>query len=148
MQRKRERGCARARAREREREREIDREGEIERDRRRREREREREREMGTERARDTSICRYSITHDCYTITHEDCLLLLRVSRTSAELSSAGFPGLRPSLSSMGPVRNVIVHTVSPPSPVILWIALGGKPKWFLLNSGYHEVSAHKPHSQ
>ena len=27
-----------------------------------------------------------------------------------------------------------------PPSPVILWIELGGKLKWLLLNCGYHDV--------
>ena len=34
----------------------------------------------------------------------------------------------------------VIVHTILPPSPVILWIELGGKPKWLPFNSGYHDV--------
>ena len=34
----------------------------------------------------------------------------------------------------------VMVHTKLPPSPVILWIDLGGKPKWRPLNSGYHDV--------
>ena len=29
----------------------------------------------------------------------------------------------------------VIVHTKLPPSPVILWIELGGKPKWLLLKT-------------
>ena len=34
----------------------------------------------------------------------------------------------------------VILHTILPPSPVILWISLGGKPKWLPLNFGYHDV--------
>ena len=34
----------------------------------------------------------------------------------------------------------VIVHTILPPSPVVLWIDLGGKPKWLPLNFGYHDV--------
>ena len=32
----------------------------------------------------------------------------------------------------------VIVHTIWPPSPVILWIELGGKPKWLPLSFGCH----------
>ena len=27
-----------------------------------------------------------------------------------------------------------------PPTPVILWMELGGKPKWLPLNFGYHDV--------
>ena len=34
----------------------------------------------------------------------------------------------------------VIIHSISPPSPVILLIELGGKPKWLPLNFGYHDV--------
>ena len=34
----------------------------------------------------------------------------------------------------------VIVHTILPPSPVILWIELGDTPKWLLLNFGFHDV--------
>ena len=34
----------------------------------------------------------------------------------------------------------VIVHTIWPPSPVILWIELGGKTKWLPLKCGYHDV--------
>ena len=34
----------------------------------------------------------------------------------------------------------VIVHTILPPSPVILWIELAGKPKCLPLNFGYHDV--------
>ena len=39
----------------------------------------------------------------------------------------------------------VIVHTILPPSPVILWIELGGKPKWLPLNFGYHGVMGTSP---
>ena len=39
----------------------------------------------------------------------------------------------------------VIVHTILPPSPVILWIELGGKPKWLPLNFGYHDVMCTAP---
>ena len=35
---------------------------------------------------------------------------------------------------------NVIVHTILLPSPVFLWMEMGGKPKWLPLNFGYHEV--------
>ena len=34
----------------------------------------------------------------------------------------------------------VVVHTILPPSPVILWKELGGKPKWLPLNFGYHVI--------
>ena len=44
-----------------------------------------------------------------------------------------------------GPCEYVIVHTVLPPSPVILWIELGGNPKWLLLNFGYHDVMRTRP---
>ena len=34
----------------------------------------------------------------------------------------------------------IIVHTILPPSPVIVWIELGGKSKWLPLIFGYHDV--------
>ena len=34
----------------------------------------------------------------------------------------------------------VMVHTILGGSPVILWISLGGKPKWLPLKFGYHDV--------
>ena len=34
----------------------------------------------------------------------------------------------------------VIVHTILGGSPVILWISLGGKPKWLPLKFGHHDV--------
>ena len=34
---------------------------------------------------------------------------------------------------------NVIVHTILGGIPVILWISLGGKPKWLPLTFGYHD---------
>ena len=43
----------------------------------------------------------------------------------------------------MGPVRirtSGTIHTILPPSPVILWIELGGKPKWLPLKFGYHNL--------
>ena len=39
-----------------------------------------------------------------------------------------------------GLCAHIIVHTILPPRPVILWIELGGKPKWLPLNFGYHDV--------
>ena len=39
----------------------------------------------------------------------------------------------------------IIVHTILPPSPVILWIEQGGKPKWLPLNIGYHDVMRTAP---
>ena len=38
----------------------------------------------------------------------------------------------------MGPVH--IRHHFATPSPVILWIELGRKPKWLPLNFGYHDI--------
>ena len=34
----------------------------------------------------------------------------------------------------------IIIHTILPPSPVILWTELGGKPKWLPLNFGQHDT--------
>ena len=54
--------------------------------------------------------------------------------------SVAGYVHL-PCLSSEWHLcKYVIVNTKLPPSPVILWIELGGKPKWLPLNFGYHDV--------
>ena len=39
----------------------------------------------------------------------------------------------------------VIVHTILGGSPVILWISLGGKPKWLPLKFGYHDVMHTSP---
>ena len=39
----------------------------------------------------------------------------------------------------------VIVLTKLPPSPVILWIKLGGKPKWLPLNFGYRDFMRTSP---
>ena len=33
----------------------------------------------------------------------------------------------------------LVVHMNLPPSPVILWTELGGKPKWLPLDFGYHD---------
>ena len=44
-----------------------------------------------------------------------------------------------------GQCTYVIVHTNLPPSPVILWIELGGKPKWLPLKCGYHDVMRTTP---
>ena len=47
----------------------------------------------------------------------------------------------------MGPVRirHRLVHTIWGGGPVILWISLGGKPKWLPLNFGYHDVMRTNP---
>ena len=45
---------------------------------------------------------------------------------------------------SWGLCAYVIVHTILPPSPVILWIELGGKPKW--LRKLHTMAYAHGPH--
>ena len=39
----------------------------------------------------------------------------------------------------------VIVHTILGGSSVILWISLGGKPKWLPLKFGYHDVMRTSP---
>ena len=41
--------------------------------------------------------------------------------------------------------EHVIVHTILGGSPVILWISLGGKPKWLPLKFGYHDVMPTSP---
>ena len=55
--------------------------------------------------------------------------------------------GLSALLNLMGPARIRHVHTIlqSPPSPVILWIELDGKPKWRPLNFGYHDIMQTAP---
>ena len=44
-----------------------------------------------------------------------------------------------------GLCKYVIVHTILGGSPVILWISLGGKPKWLPLKFGYHDVMHTSP---
>ena len=44
-----------------------------------------------------------------------------------------------------GLCQYVIVHTIVGGSPVILWISLGGKPKWLPLKFGYHDVMRTSP---
>ena len=39
----------------------------------------------------------------------------------------------------------IIVHSKMPSSQAILWIELGGNPKWLLLNFGYHDVTRAAP---
>ena len=39
----------------------------------------------------------------------------------------------------------VMVHTILGGSPVILWISLGGKPKWLPLKFGYHDIMRTSP---
>ena len=46
------------------------------------------------------------------------------------------------------PSRNgACAHTsqLTPPTPVTLWIELGGKSKWLPLNLGYHDVMSTAP---
>ena len=49
------------------------------------------------------------------------------------------FPG------QWGLCEYVIVLTILGGSPVILWISLGGKPKWLPLKFGYHDVMRTSP---
>ena len=44
-----------------------------------------------------------------------------------------------------GLCKYVIFHTILGGSPVILWISLGGKPKWLPLKFGYHDVMRTSP---
>ena len=46
----------------------------------------------------------------------------------------------------MGPVRTRHSSHDLSGSPVILWISLGGKPKWLSWKFGYHDVMCTKPH--
>ena len=39
----------------------------------------------------------------------------------------------------------VIVHTILGGSPVILWISLGGKPRWLPLKFGYRDIMRTSP---
>ena len=48
-------------------------------------------------------------------------------------------------LMKWGLCEYVIVHTILGGSPVILWISLGGKPKWLPLKFGYHDVMRTSP---
>ena len=48
-------------------------------------------------------------------------------------------------LHKLGLCEYVIVHTILGGSPVILWISLGGKPKWLPLKFGYHDVMRTSP---
>ena len=45
----------------------------------------------------------------------------------------------RPHDTRWGLCEYVIVYTILGGSPVILWISLGGKPKWLPLKFGYHD---------
>ena len=52
----------------------------------------------------------------------------------------------KPSLFNLwGLCEYVIVHTILGGSPVILWISLGGTPKWLPLKFGYHDVMHTSP---
>ena len=44
------------------------------------------------------------------------------------------------SYNQWGLCQFVIIHTNLLPSPVILWIELGGKPKWLPMDFEYHDV--------
>ena len=48
-------------------------------------------------------------------------------------------------MSKWGLCEYVMVHTIWGGSPVILWISLGGKPKWLPLKFGYHDVMRTSP---
>ena len=51
----------------------------------------------------------------------------------------AGFPW------QWGLSAKVIVHTILPPSPAVLWIELGGRSKWLPSNFWYHDVMCTAP---
>ena len=65
-----------------------------------------------------------------YTVT---CTYCVHTNFQSGQLS-----GLYSLLPMWYLCEYIIVHTKWPPSPVILWIGLGGKPKWLPLNFGYN----------
>ena len=44
----------------------------------------------------------------------------------------------RETKKNKGLCEYVILHMILPPSQVILWIELGGKPKWLPLKFGHH----------
>ena len=49
------------------------------------------------------------------------------------------------SLQEWGLCEYVIVHTILGGSPVILWISLGGMPKWLPLKFGYRDAMCTSP---
>ena len=59
---------------------------------------------------------------------------------SSADPDRSGFRWIR-----FTPSEYVIVHTIWGGSPVILWISLGGKPKWLPLKFGYHDEMRTSP---
>ena len=52
---------------------------------------------------------------------------------------------IQPGAVKWGLCEYVIVHTILGGSPVILWISLGGKPRWLPLKFGYHDVMRTSP---
>ena len=52
---------------------------------------------------------------------------------------------VQPGAVKWGLCEYVIVHTILGGSPVIVWISLGGKPKWLPLKFGYHDVMCTSP---
>ena len=83
---------------------------------------------------------------------HKAAMLVKLVKLLAACIKNATlqkFPGLRLKprwgLNAPPPLQYVIVHTILPPSPVILWKELGGKPKWLPLKFGYHDVMHTNP---
>ena len=48
-------------------------------------------------------------------------------------------------INALGLCEYVIVDTILGGSSVILWISLGGKPKWLPLKFGHHDVMRKSP---
>ena len=74
-----------------------------------------------------------------------------QASRRLVELGSQGGGEARDFIDldlvhvQWGLCEYVIVHTILVGSPVILYISLGGKPKWLPLKFGYHDVMRTSP---
>ena len=58
---------------------------------------------------------------------------------------SSTIQSILPFAMQWGLCEYVIVHTILGGSPVILWISLGGKPKWLPLKFGCHDVMRTSP---
>ena len=65
-------------------------------------------------------------------------------TQSSHSVDRAGWQDKMASIG-WGLCEYVIVHTILGGSPVILWISLGGKPKWLPLKFGYHDVMRTSP---
>ena len=101
-------------------------------------------------RDRPSFFCKSALTRIIYSalcllsmISEE--LVLVVLSRKTEVRKSLDWLVFSPEEVKWGLCEYVIVHTILGGSPVILWISLGGKPKWLPLKFGYHDVIRTSP---